>query len=63
MESKFKIIAANDIYLFEERLNQFLQSLKTDVVIVDVKYASTSMDNNVEYSALIHYQLTEGWKD
>ncbi len=63
MESKFKVITSNDVYLFEERLNRFLQELKTDEIIVDVKYASTATDSNVEYSALIHYQLTEGWKD
>ena len=63
METKLKLITANDVDLFEERLNKFLQSLKKDEIIVDVKYTNATMGNSIEYSALIHYQLTESWQD
>ena len=61
MKTKLKLVTANDVNLFEERLNKFLQDLKTDEVIVDVKYASVAVGSTIEYSALIHYQLTESW--
>ncbi len=63
METKLKLITATDVDLFEERLNKFLQSLKKDEIIVDIKYANTAMGSSIEYSALIHYQLTESWQD
>ena len=61
MKTKLKLITASDIDLFEERLNKFLQGLKKDEIIVDIKYATAALGNSIEHSALIHYQLTESW--
>jgi len=61
MEPKFKLISSNNFELFETRLNDFIASLDRDALIVDVKFSSAALDSTVEFSALVHYQETEGW--
>ncbi len=61
MEPKFKLISSNNFELFETRLNDFIASLDRDSLIVDVKFSSAALDTTVEFSALVHYQETEGW--
>jgi len=63
MEPKFKLISSNNFELFETRINDFVASLERDTVIVDVKFSTTALNTTVEYSALVHYQQTEGWDD
>lgn len=61
MAVKCKLISSNDFDLFEERLNSFLASLASDDVVVDIGFATVALVGSVEYSALVHYQHTEGW--
>jgi hypothetical protein len=63
MEPKFKLISSNSMDLFEERLNRFVSSLGVDDIIVDVKFFTTAAGQSIEYSALVHYQRTQGWQD
>ena len=63
MEPKFKLISSNSIELFEERLNRFIASLDFDDIIVDIKFSTTAAHDSIEYSALVHYQQTEGWEN
>ena len=63
MEAKFKLISSNNFELFETRINDFIASLDRDTIIVDVKFSTTALETTVEYSALVHYQETEGWDD
>lgn len=61
MNSRFKLISSNNFDLFEERLNDFIESLPVDNMVVDVKFATAALHTTVEYSALVHYQRTENW--
>lgn len=61
MEQKFKLVTANTMELFEERLNAFIGSLGLDDVVVDVKFQTSVLGHRVEYSALVQYQQTQGW--
>jgi hypothetical protein len=60
MSPRFKLISSNNFDLFEERLNEFVESLSTSVV-VEVKFATAALHTTVEYSALVQYQQTEAW--
>jgi len=61
MEPKFKLISSNNFELFETRLNDFIGSLERDTVIVDVEFSTAALDTTIEFSALVHYQVTESW--
>jgi hypothetical protein len=63
MEARFKLISANDPDLFEERLNRFVGALALDDIIVSVEFSTAPLGQGVEYSALVHYQQTEGWQE
>ncbi len=62
MEVQFKLISSHDPELFERRLNEFVASLDRDDIIVDVKFTTTAVNSRVEYSAVVHYQPTQGWE-
>jgi hypothetical protein len=61
MSPRFKLISSNNFDLFEERLNEFVESLPMDNIVVDVKFATAALHTTVEYSALIHYQQAQGY--
>jgi hypothetical protein len=61
MSPRFKLISSNNFDLFEERLNEFAESLPMNNVIVDIKFATAALHTTVEYSALVQYQQAEGW--
>lgn len=63
MDPKFKLISSNVHELFEQRLNDFIDSLDRDAIIVDVGFSTTTHGTSVEYSALVHYQVTAGWNE
>jgi hypothetical protein len=62
VNTQFKLISSNNFDLFEERLNEFVAGLSSDVLIVDVKFSTAALSSSVEYSALVHFQQTEGWQ-
>jgi hypothetical protein len=59
MSPRFKLISSNNFDLFEERLNEFVESLPMDNEVVDIKFATAALHTTVEYSALIHYQQAQ----
>lgn len=61
MNAKFKLISSNSYDLFEDRLNEFVASLSTNALIVDIRFATAALSSSVEYSALVYYQHTESW--
>ncbi len=61
MNPKFKLISSNNFDLFEERLNEFVESLPMDNLVVDIKFATAALHTTVEYSALVQYQSSEAW--
>jgi hypothetical protein len=61
MSPRFKLISSNNFDLFEERLNEFVESLPMDSMIVDIKFATAALHTTVEYSALVHYQQSQSW--
>jgi hypothetical protein len=61
MNPTFKLISSNNFDLFEERLNEFVESLPTDTMVVDIKFATAALHTTVEFSALVQYQRAEGW--
>ncbi len=63
MDPKLKLITSSDPTMFERRLTDFVDSLARDDVLVDIKFSTSSTANGVEYSALVHYQATEAWRD
>lgn len=63
MEPKLKLITSTDPTMFERRLSDFVGSMARDDVIVDIKFSTSPTPNGVEYSALVHYQATEAWRD
>jgi hypothetical protein len=59
---KFKVVTSNAIERFEERLNEFVESLDRDDMVVDIKFSTCRTGGDgIEYSALIQYQKTESW--
>lgn len=62
MKAKFRLISSSSIERFEERLNLFMEDLGPDDIIVDIKFSTAASETSVEYSALVHYQHTEGWE-
>ncbi|MGL4609973.1 MAG: hypothetical protein ACRCYY_09855 [Trueperaceae bacterium] len=60
MVPKFKLISSNNFDLFEERLNEFAESLSSAHVIVDIKFATAALHTTVEYTALIQYKQNAG---
>jgi hypothetical protein len=60
MNPKFKLISSNNFDLFEERLNEFVESLPAEV-LVEIKFATTALNTTVEYSALVQYQQAAAW--
>ncbi len=63
MEVKLKLIGSTSPDIFEQRLNDFLASLDKDDIVVDVKFSTSPVGNQVEYNALVQYQTTDGWDD
>ncbi|MBX3144527.1 MAG: hypothetical protein KF813_12260 [Trueperaceae bacterium] len=63
MDPKLKLITSSDPTMFERRLTDFVDSLARDDVLVDIKFSTSPTANGVEYSALVHYQATEAWRD
>lgn len=64
MDAKFKLISANSVDLFEERLQRFIDSLDVDDIIVDISFTTAALSaSTIEYSALVHYKPTQGWTD
>jgi flagellar biosynthesis regulator FlbT len=63
MEVKLKLIGSTSPDIFEQRLNDFLASLDKDDIVVDVKFATSPVGNQVEYNALVQYQTTDSWDD
>lgn len=63
MDPKFKLITSSDPTMFESRLGEFVDSLARDDVIVDVKFSTAHSGSSIEYSALVHYQATEAWRE
>jgi hypothetical protein len=61
MNPKFKLISSNKFDLFEERLNEFVESLPSENMVVEVKFATTALSTTVEYSALVQYQQAAAW--
>lgn len=63
MESvRFKLVTANEVELFEQRLNSFVDSLDRGDLIVDVEFATAPLPGGgLEFSALVRYQRTENW--
>jgi hypothetical protein len=59
---RFKLITANDVELFEERIHGFIDSLDRSDLVVDVEFSTTPLaSGGVEFTALVHYQRTESW--
>jgi hypothetical protein len=59
---RFKLVTANEVELFEQRMNAFVDSLDRGDLIVDVEFATTGLvSGGVEFSALVRYQRTETW--
>lgn len=63
MEIKLKLIGSSSPDIFEERLNGFIASLDKDDIVVDVKFSTSTVGDQVEYNALVHYQATDTWTD
>jgi hypothetical protein len=61
MNPKFKLISSNNFDLFEERLNEFVESLPTGNMVVDIKFATAALHTTVEYTALVQHQQAEAW--
>ncbi|MEX2542319.1 MAG: hypothetical protein WD314_10950 [Trueperaceae bacterium] len=63
MESvRFKLVTANEVELFEQRMNAFVDSLDRGDLIVDVEFATTQLaSGGLEFSALVRFQRTESW--
>lgn len=59
---RFKLITANEVELFERRMNSFVDSLDRGDLIVDVEFTTTPLPaGGLEFSALIRFQHTENW--
>ena len=58
---RFKLITSNNLDLFEERLERYLEQLDRDEVVVDVKFSTAAFGETIEFSALVQTQKTESW--
>ncbi|CAN5798750.1 hypothetical protein BH23DEI1_BH23DEI1_02530 [soil metagenome] len=58
---KFKVVTSTAFDRFEERLNEFIESLDRDEVVVEVSFQTCAVGESVEYSALVQYQKAEAW--
>ncbi|MDZ7708048.1 MAG: hypothetical protein U5J97_09205 [Trueperaceae bacterium] len=57
-----KVVTANEVSLFEERLARTLQTLPADAVVVEVGFDTTALPSGaIQFSALVHLQTTETW--
>lgn len=62
MRHEMKVVTANEVSLFEERLARVLETLPADAVVVDVGFDTTALPSGgVQFSALVHLQTTEAW--
>ncbi len=60
--TEFKLITAADSDIFEERLNNFVRDLGTEVVLGHINFSTSVLPNgNVMYSALIAFRKPEAW--
>ncbi len=59
--SRFKVVTSNSLERFEERLNEYLESLDRDEMVVDVKFSTVALESTIEFSALVQTQKTESW--
>jgi hypothetical protein len=60
--TEFKLITAADSDIFEERLNNFVRDLGTEVVLGHINFSTAVLPNgNVMYSALIAFRKPEAW--
>lgn len=62
MPPAFKLISSNSLDLFEERMNEFVKNLPANSIIVEISFSTAPTTSSIEYSALIHYQATQGWE-
>lgn len=61
---RFKLIAAADPDMFQDRLNRFVESLPQDALIVDIKFSTSSTSGaQTMYAALVHYKSVEEWTE
>jgi len=56
VDPKFKLVTSNSVEHFERRLNEFIEGLDRDDVIKDIKFATATYGDGVEFSALVHYE-------
>ncbi len=62
MRHEMKVVTANDVSLFEERLARTLEALPADAVVVEVGFDTTALPSGaIQFSALVHLQTTETW--
>ena len=60
--TEFKLITAPDADIFEQRLNNFVHDLGTEVVLGHINFSTSVLPGgNVMYSALIAYRKPEAW--
>lgn len=60
---EFKLIAAIDPDIFQERLNRFIESLPEETLLVDVKFSTSQTGSQTTYAALLQYKSVEEWKE
>ncbi|MFO8148717.1 MAG: hypothetical protein R6T93_00330 [Trueperaceae bacterium] len=58
---RLKVITSNNLDLFQERLDRYLDQLDRDEVVVDVKFSTAALGETIEFSALVQTQKTESW--
>lgn len=58
---RLKVITSNNLDLFQERLDRYLEQLDRDEAVVDVKFSTAAFGETIEFSALVHTQKTEPW--
>ncbi|MCX8088626.1 MAG: hypothetical protein ACK40N_08360 [Meiothermus ruber] len=62
-EVQFKLIAATDPDIFQERLNRFVENLPQEALLVDVKFSTSQTGSQTTYAALVQYKSVEAWKE
>ncbi len=63
MDPKFKLVTSNSVEHFERRLTELIEGLDRDDVVVDIKFATASYGESVEFSALVHYETPDARHD
>ncbi len=63
MEPKFKLISSADADTFEARLERFIASLEPGDLVIDVKFSTAAQASGAIFSALIHVQRAEDWRE